>query len=122
MKKRLAYLGMLLFVIVLGLLSRKLATVPLAVGDGLWAVAVYLAWRVFIPDWQAKQVFGLALFTAFAVEFSQLLTWSWLVELRQTTLGHLLLGQGFLWSDLLAYSVGLLVVVQLDQLLLEKKK
>lgn len=122
MKKRLAYLGTLFLVIILGLLSRKLAIVPLAVGDGLWAVAVYLAWRLLVPDWQAKQVFGLSLFTAFAVEFSQVLTWSWLVELRQTTLGHLLLGQGFLWSDLLAYSVGLLVIFKLDQLLLEKKK
>ena len=51
-----------------------------------------------------------ALITSFAVEFSQMLTMPWLVRVRSTFLGHMLLGQGFLWSDLLAYTLGIVVI------------
>ena len=42
----------------------------------------------------------------FAVEFSQLLNFEWLKAVRSTFIGHMLLGQGFLWSDLLSYTIG----------------
>lgn len=83
-------------------------------GDALWAVAVYLAWRLLLPNVTSRYLFLIATGTAFTVEYSQLLSWSWLVAFRQTTLGHLLLGQGFLYSDLIAYLLGLLVIWGLD--------
>lgn len=122
MIKRLSYLGTLLLVIMLGLLSRKWSVISLSIGDGLWAVAVYLAWRVLLPRWQVKQIFVLALLTAFTVEFSQLLTWDWLVLLRQTRLGYLILGQGFLLSDLVAYSLALVFICGLDSLFYKGKR
>ena len=47
-----------------------------------------------------------ALLFSFAIETSQLSRAAWLETLRHTTLGALILGHGFLWSDLAAYSAG----------------
>ena len=41
-----------------------------------------------------------------AVELSQLYHAPWIDSIRQTTLGGLILGFGFLWSDLACYAVG----------------
>ena len=51
-----------------------------------------------------------ALITSYAVEFSQMLSSEWLVKLRSTFLGHMLLGQGFLWIDLIAYTIGIIII------------
>jgi hypothetical protein len=32
---------------------------------------------------------------------------NWIDTIRKTTLGGLILGYGFLWSDLLAYAIGI---------------
>ena len=42
-------------------------------------------------------------------EISQLWHTSILVAIRETTIGKLMLGQGFVWSDLLCYAVGILM-------------
>jgi len=44
-----------------------------------------------------------------ADEFSQLYHASWADAIRATTLGRLLFGAGFLWSDILCYAVGILM-------------
>ncbi|MCA9130161.1 MAG: DUF2809 domain-containing protein, partial [Planctomycetales bacterium] len=44
---------------------------------------------------------------AFLVEFSQLYHASWIDSIRRTTLGGLVLGFGFLWSDLVCYGIGI---------------
>ena len=53
----------------------------------------------------ARAAISLAL--AFLVEVSQLYHAPWIDSLRQTTLGGLVLGFGFLWTDLVCYSVGI---------------
>lgn len=116
---RMTYFLSLLATVALGLTSRKFPLPP-EIGDALWAVAVYLGLRwVFLGKWQSR-IALLALLISFGVEFSQLLTWPWLVAVRQTTLGHLLLGQGFLVQDLLAYAIGILAIAILDKYLLRK--
>ena len=45
----------------------------------------------------------------FGIEFSQLLSYEWLMQLRSTRMGALVLGQGFLWSDIVAYTAGVLL-------------
>jgi hypothetical protein len=47
-----------------------------------------------------------ALATSFLVEASQLYQAPWINAIRSTTLGHLVLGTGFEWLDLCAYTVG----------------
>ena len=52
------------------------------------------------------------------IEFSQLYQENWIIEIRNTTLGHLVLGQGFLWSDLLAYTFGSIICYILEKFIL----
>jgi hypothetical protein len=59
------------------------------------------------PAWPLSQVAMVAGGLAAAVEFSQLCQWPWLVAVRHTWWGHLVLGQGFLISDLGCYAVGI---------------
>ncbi len=54
-----------------------------------------------------RAVISLAL--AFLVEVSQLYHAPWIDSIRQTTLGGLVLGFGFLWTDLVCYSVGVMI-------------
>lgn len=107
LKTRLIYIGAIAVLIVIGLLSRKVSFVPQCFGDALWAVVMYCCWRIVLVKRPPYVAAAFALVTSFAVEFSQLIKWHWLVELRSTKIGHLLLGKGFLWSDLIAYTVGI---------------
>ena len=59
------------------------------------------------PRWTLRWRVVISLAIAFAVEASQLYQAAWLNEVRRTTLGALLLGRGFLWSDLVCYAVGI---------------
>ena len=54
---------------------------------------------------RARAAISLAL--AFLVETSQIYHAPWIDSIRQTTLGGLVLGFGFLWTDLVCYSVGI---------------
>jgi len=58
-----------------------------------------------------------SLVLAFAVEVSHLYQAPWIDDIRSTTLGGLVLGFCFLWSDLVCYLVGLAAGVSADRLL-----
>ncbi len=98
-------------VIALGLASRRFAVqwgqwVGAYAGDVLWATMLVLALAWMLPRLRPRQLGLLALALSFAVEFSQLVQLPWLNAIRHTTLGALVLGRGFLWSDLVCYTVG----------------
>ena len=109
-KIRLFYAGGALLLIALGLASRRFGFFPAAFGDALWAMVVYCCWRIVLTEKPLFISAAAALITSFAVEFSQLLTFEWLVRFRSTVIGHLLLGKGFLWTDLPAYAAGVAAV------------
>ena len=99
--------GIAIFLIILiGIASRKLDGIPLFVGDVLYATMLYFMVRFLMLKARPSLVFTLALLLCFAIEFQQILQYEWLVALRQTLAGKYILGQGFLWSDLLYYTVG----------------
>jgi hypothetical protein len=52
---------------------------------------------------------AVALAFSYAIEISQLYHQPWIDHIRQTTLGHLTLGTTFIWTDLVAYTVGVAV-------------
>ena len=83
-------------------------------GDAAWAMAAYAGWRLLRPTDALLVTAGLALLTAFTVEISQLVRVDWLDTIRSTRLGALLLGRGFLWSDLVAYAGGTVLATGLD--------
>jgi hypothetical protein len=114
----------LAIVVVLGLGSRSLphgsAYIQAHAGDALWATMIFVGLGLVLPRWRTGRLALLALVLAWGVEFSQLWQAEWLLRLRATTLGALVLGHGFLWIDLLRYTVGILLGVGLDRLLLSR--
>ena len=55
-----------------------------------------------------------SLLFCYAIEFSQLYKAPWIDNLRHTLFGRLVLGDTFLWGDLLCYTVGIAIGVLLD--------
>jgi hypothetical protein len=104
-----------LAVIPLGLLTRADLPLPPLVasygGDTLYATLVYLLVALVWPAWPSWRLGAVALSLCFAVELSQLLQVPWLDALRATLPGRLVLGTGFLWSDLTCYAAGVLLGV-----------
>lgn len=119
-KVRIGYLITLALIIVSGLLSRKVDWLPEETGDALWAVMVYCLLRVIFPMTRLLYIALGSLAVSYCVEFSQLIRWPWLVEFRSTTIGHLMLGQGFLWSDIASYTIGIVLFYLLTDYI-EKK-
>ena len=58
----------------------------------------------------------LALVFSYLIEISQLYHAPWIDAIRATALGGLVLGFGFLWSDILCYTVGVLLGIIVDGL------
>jgi len=119
-KIRLIYASAVPLLIALGLLSRKVGFIPDPVGDALWAMTVYCCWRIMLAGKPRIVSAAAALVTSYAVEFSQLLSPDWLVRIRSTFPGHMLLGQGFLWSDLIAYTLGIAVIFLITELVVRR--
>jgi hypothetical protein len=120
-RSRAAYAASILLVICLGLLSRS-KQIPLPAfiaayaGDTLWALLVFLAFGWLFPAHSSIQVALYAMAFSLGIELSQLYHSPWLDALRANRLAALVLGQGFLWSDLVCYAVGIGLGAVLEQL------
>ncbi len=75
-------------------------------GDTLWALAAFLLIGLVMPRAPTRRVALLALALSVLVELSQLYRAPWIDSIRRTTVGGLILGFGFLWSDLVCYAAG----------------
>jgi hypothetical protein len=75
-------------------------------GDTLWALMLFLLVSTLLAGRPMLGRAAISLALAFFVETSQLYHAPWIDAIRQTTLGGLVLGFGFLWTDLVCYSVG----------------
>ena len=120
-RKRLPYVGLVFLIILLGLLSRQFAVIPVSTGDALWATMIFFIVRFFLVDARVNSVAWIGLLICYLVEFSQLYQQPWINNLRQTLPGRLILGQGFLWSDLIAYAVGIFIAYLIDSALARKR-
>lgn len=121
-KTRITYFILTIITIILGLLSRHFKFIPLFIGDILWATMVYFIMRfLFITKTIRFNVIAALLF-CFAIEFSQLYKAPWINDIRHTLFGRLVLGEGFLWSDLLCYVIGVGIGVGIEKLLLKRSK
>ncbi|WP_289666111.1 DUF2809 domain-containing protein [Flavobacterium panacagri] len=110
MKKPRIYYTIIFFsIIFLGILSRKISFIPLWIGDFLYAIMIYFLVRIFLPFKNAFLIALLSLLICYAIEFLQLYQGEWMVELRKTLFGRYVLGQGFLWEDIIAYTFGIFV-------------
>ena len=111
-RSRFAYAGWVAAVIAAGLASRSSCAsilpdfVTAYAGDTLWALMVFLTLGILFPGARTVALAGAALGISFAVEFSQLCEADGLNRIRGTRLGALVLGKGWVATDLLCYAVG----------------
>lgn len=114
------WLGLALAVTIAAGLSTRAASLGLPGfivdhgGDALWTVAVYIVFALLLPRARPLVLMALALGASTMVELSQLYQADWLLTLRSTRPGALLLGHGFLLVDLVRYSAGALVAFTID--------
>lgn len=114
-RSRVVYGLLTLTVVGLGLASRRYGSdwpfVRVYVGDALWALMVFFGIAFGVNRWSTRTVALAALGFCFGIEASQLYHAPWIDGIRATRLGGLVLGFGFLWSDLLCYVAGVAVGV-----------
>jgi hypothetical protein len=108
---------------VLGIGSRRYAPalpgfVATYAGDTLWALAAFAGVGLLLPRASTRKVGLLAMAFSIGIELSQLYHAPWIDSIRQTTLGGLILGFGFLWSDLACYAAGVGLGTILEQIIL----
>jgi hypothetical protein len=106
LKNRLIYFILIIITIALGLLSRQVDFLPLASGDALYAIMVYWGFRFIKSNKPLHYALLLSITFCFVIEFLQLVQLPFLIEARNQTILKLVLGQGFLWTDLIAYIIG----------------
>ncbi|GAA4850553.1 DUF2809 domain-containing protein [Algivirga pacifica] len=83
-------------------------------GDFCWAMLVFFLIGSLFPKASTLRGMGYALVFAYSIEFSQLWKPEWLQTLRSYKLIALVIGRGFLWSDLIAYTLGILLAGLID--------
>ena len=110
-RNRLLYAVFTIVVIILGLSSRKFAfalpdLLNEYLGDALWALMIFTGFGFLFPKIETKKLAFISLIFCYGIEISQLYHAEWIDSIRATTLGGLVLGYGFLWSDLVAYTIG----------------
>ena len=110
-KKRITFVALALIAIPIGLASRQdelrlPAFITEHAGDAIWTALVYCCISACSPNSKVITMISLTLGFAFCVEFSQLYHAPWLDSIRDTTLGGLVLGEQFIWVDLLRYLAG----------------
>ena len=91
-------------------------------GDTLWALMLFLMVSAIMTSQPLKVRATTSLALSYLVELSQLYHALWIDSIRQTTLGGLVLGFGFLWSDLVCYSVGIALGAIAELVLKRNKK
>lgn len=125
-RNRIIYIFLTILVMSLGLLSRKINNLPYILdkysGDCLWALMVFLLFAFIFNKRDTKFITVLSLLFCYGIEISQLYHAPWIDAIRNTTLGGLVLGFGFLWSDILCYTIGITIGLILDIIILTKLK
>ena len=114
--------------IALGLFARKIAYPYLPqiindyLGDAIWASMIFLIFRFTFFNKDTRYIAIISLVFCFLIEISQLYNAPWIDAVRATTLGRLVLGSGFLWSDLLAYYIGIHFAATFELYILRRKQ
>ncbi len=125
MQARGVYLLLAMMVMLAGLASRRYRNrLPLFIGtysgDTLWGLMLYLLISALADRRSIWQRAWVAIAIAFAIECSQLYHAPWIDGIRQTTLGGLVLGFEFLWSDLVCYLVGIALGAVAERAVVER--
>lgn len=127
-RNRFLYTLILAVVVFLGLMSRLLSAhlphaINLMLGDAIWASMIFILLAIVLKKVSTARVALASLLFCYAIEITQLYHAPWIDTLRATRIGGLILGFGFLWSDLVAYAVGVATaaIVEKTSIKLNKK-
>lgn len=125
-RNRWIYAAFTILIIGLGLGARAFSSVlpdalntyrGLSVGcHDLYGLRVSISENENDDDWPYQP------FLLFFIEISQLYHAEWIDRIRDTSLGGLVLGYGFLWSDIEAYTLGVASCAAIELLALGIKK
>ena len=124
-RNRIFFSAAMLLVIITGLLSRAYAHlfpdwINVYLGDALYALMIYLGFSAFFIRRSTIEIGLISLIFCYAIEFSQFYHAPWIDAIRATRPGGLILGYGFLWSDILAYAIGVATGVMIRRLIADR--
>lgn len=127
LRNRLAYAVLAVLTILIGLASRHFSALlppwmAKNAGDVLYAVMAYWLLGLCFPRLPpARTALAAGLF-CFGIEFLKLSNASWLVAARHNHFGMLVFGSGFHGSNLVCYTLGVLLALALEVFLKAKKR
>lgn len=117
----LTYGALTVFIVALGLLSRTAYITALLpgiinayLGDALWAAMIFTGFGFLFRNIRTETSAILSLSFCYLIECSQLYHAPWIDAIRSSTLGGLILGWQFVWSDISAYTVGVCAAALLE--------
>lgn len=123
-RNRILYLILTIITIILGLLSRKVQGLPQIIssysGDILWALMVFFLFSFLFNKKSTIFILIISIIFSYGIEISQLYHVPWIDSIRATSLGGLILGFGFLWSDIVCYTVGIIIGSVIDFIINKK--
>ncbi|GKU78090.1 DUF2809 domain-containing protein [Paenibacillus sp. L3-i20] len=123
-RARIFYVVAIIIMIVAGLCTRLWADnlpqfVAMHFGDALWAGMIYFGMRVIGISKKLGWAMMASTLFCLVIELSQLYQGEWINSVRDTVIGGLVLGHGFLMVDLVRYGAGILMVYLIDRYLLQ---
>lgn len=107
-------------IVILGLVLRSHVNFA---GDFLWAALIYLMFSFCFIRLSFQYKFWIPLLICYAVEATQLYHAPWIDSLRQNSFLQLVLGHGvFGFTDILAYTLAIMIVSGMDRLVARTRK
>ena len=91
------------------------------VGDFLVVMLIYCFIKSFLDTLVVQTAVGVLLF-AYAIEVLQYFRIVELLGLQHSTLGRTVIGSSFEWIDLIAYTLGVLIIIMTEKVLNQKKR
>ena len=125
-RNRKTYFLLIIITLIIGISSRKFPNLfptflAAYLGDTLWALLVFWLLGFLFCYKSTFFIATCALTFSYLIEISQLYHASWIDAIRDTTLGALVLGHGFLWSDIICYTIGIGFGILIECFFLFKK-
>ena len=87
-------------------------------GDYFWAMLLFFGFALALQNMSTFKVAIDTLCFAYCIEITQLFHPQWLEYIRSIKLFGFILGYSFLWSDIVAYTLGILTGALIEYLLL----
>jgi hypothetical protein len=82
---------------------------------------VFFIFGFIFVTWTTRKVGLIGLTFSFIIEISQLYQSPWINNIRKTRLGGLVLGFGFLWSDIVCYLIGIGMGILIERFVIRYK-